>query len=193
MSQSTVCILSSMLLVTSEGRGVPQSWRSVDICEDGTLHEQMIVTRDAINQKRTPGIRVRIAMSKYKINPADLEGKSNRNKRNEIKAKIDTFTHNEIMEASSTKSKVKHLIDNEGHKKGIQQRHTERNRNECSAIFATRTRMLGVKNNYRTAHNHQVCRWCKADQETQDHTLKECPNFQCHTEKLDISKKINDG
>ena len=41
-------------------------------------------------------------------------------KRNEIKAKIDTFTHNEIMEASSTKSKVKHPIDNEGYKKGIQ-------------------------------------------------------------------------
>ena len=35
-----------MLLVTSEGRGVPQSWRSVGICEDGTLHKQMIVARD---------------------------------------------------------------------------------------------------------------------------------------------------
>ena len=46
MSQSTVCIVSLMLLVTSEGRGVPQSWRSVCICEDGTLHEQMIVARD---------------------------------------------------------------------------------------------------------------------------------------------------
>ena len=46
MSQSTVCILSLMLLVTSEGRGVLQSWKSVDICEDGTLHEQMIVARD---------------------------------------------------------------------------------------------------------------------------------------------------
>ena len=46
MSQSTVCIISLMLLVTSEGRGVLQSWKSVDICEDGTLHEQMIVARD---------------------------------------------------------------------------------------------------------------------------------------------------
>ena len=98
------------------------------------------------------------------------------------------------MEASSTKCKVKHLIDNEGYKKGIQQRHTyitERNRNKCSAIFATRTKMLCVKNNYRTAHDDLVCRWCKADQETQDHILKECPNFQCHTEKLDISKIMN--
>ena len=94
------------------------------------------------------------------------------------------------MEASSTKSKVKHLIDNEGYKKGIQQRHTyitERNRNKCSAIFATRTRMLGVKNNYRTAHDDLVCRWFKA---VQDHILK-CPNFQCHTEKMDISKIMN--
>ena len=55
--------------------------------------------------------RVRSAMSKYKINPADLESKSNR-KKNEIKIKIDTLTHKEIKEASSTKSKVKHLIDN---------------------------------------------------------------------------------
>ena len=49
----------------------------------------------------------------------------------------------------------------------------------------------GVKNNYRTAHDDLVCRWGKADQETQDHILKECPNFQCHTEKLDISKIMN--
>ena len=43
-------------------------------------------------------------MSKYKINPADLEDKRYmyKKKRNEIKAKINTFTH-EIMEASSTK------------------------------------------------------------------------------------------
>ena len=46
MSQSTVCILSLMILVTSEVRGAPQSWKSVDIYEDGTLHEQMIVARD---------------------------------------------------------------------------------------------------------------------------------------------------
>ena len=46
MSQSTVFILSVMLLLTSEVRGVPQSWRTVDICDDGTLHEQMIVARN---------------------------------------------------------------------------------------------------------------------------------------------------
>ena len=46
MSQPTVGILSLILLVISEVRGVPQSWRSVDICEDRTLHEQMIVARD---------------------------------------------------------------------------------------------------------------------------------------------------
>ena len=68
---------------------------------------------------------------------------------------------------------------------------TEQNRNECSDIFATRTRILGVKNNYRTAHDDLVFRWCKADQETQYHITKECPNFQCHTENLDISKIIN--
>ena len=83
------------------------------------------------------------------------------------------------MEASLTKSKVKHLIDNEGYKKGIQQRHTyitERNRNECSAIFATRTKMLGVKTNYHTAHNDLVCRWCKADQETRLLPTYHCTN-----------------
>ena len=36
-----------MLLVTSEGRGVPQSWKSVDIVKTAhVLHEQMIVARE---------------------------------------------------------------------------------------------------------------------------------------------------
>ena len=41
-----------------------------------------------------------------------------------------------------------------GAKKDINRQHTyitECYRNECAAIFATRTRMLGVKNNYRSA------------------------------------------
>ena len=49
--------------------------------------------------------QVRSAMSKYKINPADLEGKSNRKKRNEIKAKIDTFTRNEIWKRAQQKAR----------------------------------------------------------------------------------------
>ena len=91
-----------------------------------------------------------------------------------VKSKIDIYQHNEILKISSTKSKVKHLIDNGSYKKDINRQHTyitECNRNECAAIFATRTRMLGVKNNYRSAHMDLTCRWCKDKPETQDHIL----------------------
>ena len=43
---------------------------------------------DAINQKKDPwDKRVRSAMNKYKINPADLEGKSNRKKKKQDESK----------------------------------------------------------------------------------------------------------
>ena len=50
---------------------------------------------DAINQKKDPwDKRVRSAKSKYKINPADLEGKSNRKKETRSMQKL---THLHIM------------------------------------------------------------------------------------------------
>ena len=100
-----------------------------------------------------------------------LLNKIKSNQKKIVKSKIDIYQHNEILKISSTKSKVKHLIDNGSYKKDI----TECNRNECAAIFATRTRMLGVKNNYRSAHMDLTCRWCKDKPETQDHILNPSP------------------
>ena len=66
--------------------------------------------------------------------------------------------------------------------------HTSQSVTEMSA---TRTRMLGVKNNYRSAHMDLTCRWCKDERETQDHILKDCPSFTDHTQQTDMNEIMN--
>ena len=68
---------------------------------------------------------------------------------------------------------------------------TECNRNECSSVFETRTRMLGVKNNYRSVHMDLTYRWCKEELETQDHILKDCPSFTDLTQQIDMNEIMN--
>ena len=151
--------------------------------------------------------QVKKAIDKYEIIPDNLKGSITQAKK-KVKSKIDIYQHNEILKISSTKSKVKHLIDNGSYKKDIDRQHTyitKCNRNECAAIFATRTRMLGVKNNYRSAHMDLTCRWCKEELERQDHIhtqqidMNEIMNPQQNVKKnkatiiSNIYKKINDG
>ena len=134
--------------------------------------------------------QVKKAIGKYEIIPDNLKGSITQAKK-KVKSKIDIYQHNEILKISSTKSKVKHLIDNGSYKKDIDRQHTyitKCNRNECAAIFAARTRMLGVKNNYRSAHMDLTCRWCKEELETQDHILKDCPSFTDHTQQIDMNE-----
>ena len=47
-------------------------------------------------------------------------------------------------------------------------------RNQCSYIFQGRTRMLKIKENYKTANRDLTCRMCSKTQETQKHILEEC-------------------
>ena len=167
----------------------------------------MIDTRQILYHKKKPNLdnhhtdprkdpwdtQVKKAIDKYEIVPDNLVGSITQAKK-VVKSKIDIYQHNEILKISSTKSKVKHLIDNGSYKKDINRQHTyitECNRNECAAIFATRTRMLGVKNNYRSAHMDLTCRWCKDKPETQDHILKDCPSFTDHTQQIDMSEIMN--
>ena len=48
------------------------------------------------------------------------------------------------------------------------------NRNDTSTIFKAQTRMLPIKNNYKTKYKDLICRGCKAESETQQHVLQEC-------------------
>ena len=47
-------------------------------------------------------------------------------------------------------------------------------RREVSAIFAARTRMLDVKANFKNKYSDTKCRWCKTEEETQQHIMEEC-------------------
>ena len=102
--------------------------------------------------------QVKKAIDKYEIIPDNWTGSITQTKKI-VKSKMDINQHIELLKISSTKSKVNHLIDNGIYKKDINRQHTyitECNKNECAPIFATRTRMLGVINNYRSAHIHDT-------------------------------------
>ena len=47
-------------------------------------------------------------------------------------------------------------------------------RREVSAIFAARTRMLDVKANFKNKYSDTKCRWCRTEDETQQHIMEEC-------------------
>ena len=44
---------------------------------------------------------------------------------------------------------------------------------------------MKTKNNYKTQHNDQKCRWCITEIETQNHIITKCPEFK------DLTKHIN--
>ena len=55
-------------------------------------------------------------------------------------------------------------------------------RKQVSTIFKARTRMLPIKNNYKTAYiTNKECRACGTEEETQNHVLQNCKELHvCH-------------
>ena len=87
------------------------------------------------------------------------------------------------------KSKVRFFTENQeqpgtGFKKYL----LKLNRKEASMIFKARTRMLKVKDNYKTQFKKEglMCRACKKEQETQNHIL-----YQCHALHTSEKTKVN--
>ena len=65
----------------------------------------------------------------------------------------------------------------------------KQSREQVSAIFKLRSRMLKIKGNYPNMHTTKECRWCKAPNEsfeTQAHILLECKEFKSITQKLNL-------
>ena len=58
-------------------------------------------------------------------------------------------------------------------------------RTKCADIFRIRSRMLKVKGNYKTGQQTYKCRWCKDEEETQEHILSECSAFKDLTKGID--------
>jgi hypothetical protein len=93
-----------------------------------------------------------------------------------LKQAINATFHTNITKASENKSKVQHLLNgrtnwNPGERPTYM---SNMNRNETSILFKAQTRMLPIKNNYRTKYKDLVCRGCKAENETQQHVLQMC-------------------
>ena len=65
---------------------------------------------------------------------------------------------------------------------------THLRRDECTSIFAVRSRMIRTKTNYTQQHTNNICRWCDAPKETQQHIIEECPQFKNLTQNLTINK-----
>ena len=67
------------------------------------------------------------------------------------------------------------------------------NRNDTSIIFKAQTRMLPIKNNYKTKYNDLICRVCKANSETQQHVLQECIEIHKNNDtKVEPSEYFSD-
>ena len=81
-----------------------------------------------------------------------------------------------IKESGATKSKTNFYLNNKekvtAGKRAPYMDHLPRR--EVSAIFAARTRMLDVKANFKNKYGDTKCRWCKTEEETQQHVLEEC-------------------
>ena len=99
------------------------------------------------------------------------------NSKTQIKEKINQHHRKRINQDGAQKSKVQFLLTGTRGNWKVNQRPLYLNtltRNQASALFKARTRMFPAKNNFRGAHNDNICRFCTTATETQEHLLNEC-------------------
>ena len=122
--------------------------------------------------------------------------------KNLTKTKINEAFKQDIMNKATNKSKVQHLLNGKKEEWGINKRHpylNELTRNQASALFKARTRMIRAKANEKGAHmrknadgttSHNLeCRFCQnKPEETQKHLFEECDSLHID----DTTKITND-
>ena len=110
-----------------------------------------------------------------------LKGTKNTSK-NYIKTSINRYFKKKMEEDGANKTKIQYLVSNkEDWQPGKPAPYINHlTRSEASTIFRARTRMTQVKNNYKNAHQDQLCRMCGQQPETQTHILTLCQSI--HTE-----------
>ena len=131
-----------------------------------------------------------VIKQKYNINDTDLSGTKQMANKN-ITPKIINKFKEETNDKTKDKSKAQYLLEGIQHEWTPNKRPTymtELTRIQASTIFKARTRMLDVKNNFRGKYNTIQCRLCKANTETQEHILEECPIIHKNNE-LPIIRK----
>ena len=99
----------------------------------------------------------------------------------------------EIEAEAQNKSKVRKWKENHRIEIAKRPRYMERlTRKQCSAILRARAGMLPVKANQKRQHKEDLrYRFCKQQEETQEHILIECPTLQPTADNIDY-KKLND-
>ena len=101
---------------------------------------------------------------------------SERRRKKMIKTAIREKMVKNLKESGATKSKTTFYLNNKemvsAGKRAPYMDHLSRR--EVSAIFAARTRMLDVKANFKNKYSDTKCRWCKTEEETQQHIMEEC-------------------
>ena len=112
----------------------------------------------------------------------------NETNKNITKTKINEAFKKDLEAKTTNKSKIQHLLEGKREEWGIKLRHpylNELTRNQTSAIFKARTRMIRAKSNEKGAHTRKNadgstsldlgCRFCQTNQEeSQKHLFEEC-------------------
>ena len=105
--------------------------------------------------------------SKEITDEINKEIKTEKNTKDHIKDKIGTKFKEEIDKSGANKSKIQYLKEGKKEEWGVGKRHpylNELTRNQASALFKARTRMIRAKNNERGAHQNEdqlKCRFCE--------------------------------
>ncbi len=134
-------------------------------------------------------------MEKYNITMEDLNETKNQLKEKIIKNQT-TFFEKKLNDEKTSKSKVRHLLDNKPNPKlGQRPKYMkELTRKQCRTIALTRTRMIPVKANHKGSYPNQECRWCKIQgiEETQEHIMNECEKMTKETKPTHNYQEIFD-
>ena len=105
-----------------------------------------------------------------KVNRSDYQFKRDLNRK--------TYDHmrKTRIQSAGEQSKFKHLTrDNQDYPFSMKKYMRKLTRLDASIVFKARSRMLEVKENFKTKHKGEIkCRLCKEADETQKHILEEC-------------------
>ena len=105
----------------------------------------------------------------------------------------DILWKSNINETITMKSKINYLVRNT--KRNITKRPKymeELTCREAKNILIYRTRMMKVKENYKNNYSNMTCRWCKLENESQNHILEECEEFPIKGHGIKTSDIFNE-
>ena len=131
----------------------------------------------------------------------EIETQKGKNTKKKVKRVTQEHMRKAMEEKGNSKSKVKNYLENKEKTLKRNKYINKLNRYEVSSILKAKTRMIRVKANYKGMYNDTLCRFCKVEEETQDHILENCNNIdrkkynvvtkeEIYNEELETVKKV---